>query len=89
MLAGDNIFLRKTDFAILDTQDFVLTQYIQAQSPVDIKLEGRIREVNATAPLTPTTVPTSTKKIPNIATRGSILRTAVTTSTMRSVRSKV
>lgn len=43
---GDNFFLPTTDFVTLDTQDEVLTQYILAQSPVDIKLDGRISEVD-------------------------------------------
>lgn len=44
---GDNFFEPTTDFVSLDTQDEVLTQYIQAKSPVDIKLDGRIEEVDA------------------------------------------
>ncbi|KAF2117395.1 5`-nucleotidase protein-like protein [Lophiotrema nucula] len=47
---GDNIFTPTTDFVSLDTQDFVLTQYILSQSPVDVALDGRIEEVNGTAP---------------------------------------
>lgn len=43
---GDNFFEPITDFITLDTQDEVLTQYIQAQSPVNIKLDGRIEEVD-------------------------------------------
>jgi len=43
---GDNIFQKKTDFAVLDTQDEVLTQYIVSKSPIDIKLDGRIKTVN-------------------------------------------
>ncbi|KAJ4313763.1 hypothetical protein N0V94_006779 [Neodidymelliopsis sp. IMI 364377] len=43
---GDNFFTPTTDFAILDTQDEVLTQYILAQSPIDIKLDGRIEVVD-------------------------------------------
>ena len=46
MKAGDNIFQKKSEFAVLDTQDEVLTQYIEAQSPIDIKIEGRILNVN-------------------------------------------
>lgn len=45
---GDNIFTSTTDFVSLDTQDVVLTQYVQAKSPVDIKLDGRIEVVNGT-----------------------------------------
>ena len=45
---GDNIFQKKTEFAVLDTQDEVLTQYIISKSPVDIKLDGRIKTVNGT-----------------------------------------
>lgn len=43
---GDNFFEPTTDFVTLDTQDEVLTSYIQSQSPVDIKLDGRIEEVD-------------------------------------------
>jgi len=52
---GDNIFQKKTEFAVLDTQDEVLTQYIISKSPIDIKLDGRIKEVNeTTTPSEPT-----------------------------------
>ncbi|KAI8931679.1 hypothetical protein NX059_011326 [Plenodomus lindquistii] len=44
---GDNFFIPTTDFVTLDTQDEVLTQYIQSQSPVDIKLDGRIKTTDA------------------------------------------
>jgi 2',3'-cyclic-nucleotide 2'-phosphodiesterase (5'-nucleotidase family) len=43
---GDNFFTPTTDFVSLDTQDQVLTQYVQAQSPVNIKLDGRIEKVD-------------------------------------------
>jgi 2',3'-cyclic-nucleotide 2'-phosphodiesterase (5'-nucleotidase family) len=50
---GDNFFTPVSDFVTLDTQDEVLTQYVIAQSPVNIKLDGRIeavdRERNTTA----------------------------------------
>ena len=39
---GDNIFTPTTDFVTLDTQDEVLAQYIQSQSPIDIALGERI-----------------------------------------------
>ncbi|KAL6709853.1 hypothetical protein ACN47E_000638 [Coniothyrium glycines] len=44
---GDNFFTPTTDFITLDTQDEVLTQYIQAQSPVNITLDGRIQQVDS------------------------------------------
>lgn len=44
---GDNIFTPTTDFASLDTQDEVLVMYIEAQSPVDVSIEGRIVESDA------------------------------------------
>ena len=47
---GDNIFEPFEDFVTLDLQADVLNQYIVAQSPVDIKLDGRIAEVNGIAP---------------------------------------
>ena len=43
---GDNFFTPTTDFVSLDTQDEVLTQYILAQTPVDIKIDGRIEAVD-------------------------------------------
>ncbi|KAK1962101.1 5'-nucleotidase domain-containing protein [Colletotrichum sublineola] len=46
---GDNIFVATTDFVSLDTQDEVLVQYVQAKSPVDAKIEGRIVQSNDTA----------------------------------------
>ncbi|KAK2027933.1 5'-nucleotidase domain-containing protein [Colletotrichum zoysiae] len=46
---GDNIFVATTDFVSLDTQDEVLVQYVQAKSPVDAKIEGRIVQSNGTA----------------------------------------
>ncbi|KAF2794299.1 Metallo-dependent phosphatase [Melanomma pulvis-pyrius CBS 109.77] len=54
---GDNIFTPTTDFVSLDTQDVVLTQYVQAKSPVDIKLDGRIEVVNGTNEATPSATP--------------------------------
>ncbi|KAH7069818.1 Metallo-dependent phosphatase-like protein [Paraphoma chrysanthemicola] len=50
---GDNFFNKTTDFITLDTQDEVLTQYIQAQSPVNIKLDKRIEAVDRQKPTTP------------------------------------
>lgn len=47
---GDNFFDEIFENAItLDTQDEILTAYIQSQSPVDIELDGRIAIVNGTA----------------------------------------
>jgi 2',3'-cyclic-nucleotide 2'-phosphodiesterase (5'-nucleotidase family) len=43
---GDNFFTPTTDFVTLDTQDEVLTQYIQAQTPVNIQLDKRIEVVD-------------------------------------------
>lgn len=43
---GDNFFTPTTDFIVLDTQDEVLTQYILAKSPVNIKLDKRIEAVD-------------------------------------------
>lgn len=45
----DNFWEPITDFVTLDTQDEVLTRYIQSQSPVDIELDGRISIVNGSA----------------------------------------
>jgi 2',3'-cyclic-nucleotide 2'-phosphodiesterase (5'-nucleotidase family) len=39
---GDNIFVKVTDFVVLDTQDEVLTSYVIAETPVGIVLDGRI-----------------------------------------------
>lgn len=45
---GDNFFPTPFENAItLDTQDEILTRYIQSQSPVDVELDGRISVVNA------------------------------------------
>ncbi|KAF6814910.1 5'-nucleotidase domain-containing protein [Colletotrichum plurivorum] len=46
---GDNILVATTDFVSLDTQDEVLVQYVQAKSPVDARVEGRIVQSNGTA----------------------------------------
>lgn len=46
---GDNFFEPFDEVVTLDTQDEVLTRYIQTQSPVDIALDGRIRAVNGSA----------------------------------------
>jgi 2',3'-cyclic-nucleotide 2'-phosphodiesterase (5'-nucleotidase family) len=43
---GDNFFTPTTDFVSLDTQDQVLTQYVQSQSPVKIAIDGRIEAVD-------------------------------------------
>ncbi|OBR04113.1 5'-nucleotidase [Colletotrichum higginsianum IMI 349063] len=56
---GDNIFVATTDFVSLDTQDEVLVQYVQAKSPIDAKIEGRIVQSNGTA-TTPTGTATGT-----------------------------
>jgi 2',3'-cyclic-nucleotide 2'-phosphodiesterase (5'-nucleotidase family) len=69
---GDNIFQVKTDFAVLDTQDEVLTRYIISQSPVNIALDGRITASNSstasgttTGGATPTgATPTGTSSSP-------------------------
>ena len=42
---GDNFFTPTTDFVSLDTQDEVLTQYIQSQTPVNIELDSRIPQI--------------------------------------------
>ncbi|OLN96751.1 5'-nucleotidase [Colletotrichum chlorophyti] len=46
---GDNIFVATTDFVSLDTQDEVLVQYVEAKSPIDAKIEGRIVQSNGTS----------------------------------------
>jgi 2',3'-cyclic-nucleotide 2'-phosphodiesterase (5'-nucleotidase family) len=64
---GDNIFEATRDFVSLDTQDEVLVKYLAVTSPVDIKIEGRIQQVNGQAgsPTGSSPNPTST---PNAAT---------------------
>lgn len=42
---GDNIFPKVVSPVVLDLQADVLERYIQAQSPIDIALEGRIEQV--------------------------------------------
>ncbi|ORY71380.1 5'-nucleotidase [Pseudomassariella vexata] len=42
---GDNIFEPVDDLVVLDTLDEVLVEYIKAQSPIDIELDGRISTV--------------------------------------------
>ena len=46
---GDNFWEPRKGYAALDLQDQVLTTYVQSQSPIDIKLEQRIRVVSGTA----------------------------------------
>ncbi|KAF2175196.1 Metallo-dependent phosphatase [Zopfia rhizophila CBS 207.26] len=58
---GDNIFMPFTNFISLDTQDEILVQYIKTQSPVNITLDGRIKEVNGTGN---STDPTATASVP-------------------------
>lgn len=43
---GDNFFQPITEFVTMSTQDEVLVQYIQAQTPVNIKLDDRIKTVD-------------------------------------------
>jgi hypothetical protein len=71
---GDNIFQKITEFATLDTQDFVLTSYIEKNSPVTAQIEGRLKAVDTkpngteTVDGTPSTSPTtspSPTKTPN------------------------
>lgn len=47
---GDNFWPARKDFAVLDTQDEVLIGYIKKVSPVDAKIEGRIKKTDKTAP---------------------------------------
>lgn len=47
-IGGDNIFKQVTDFATLDTQDFVLTNYIVQHSPITVELQECIINVNGT-----------------------------------------
>jgi 2',3'-cyclic-nucleotide 2'-phosphodiesterase (5'-nucleotidase family) len=72
---GDNFFTPITDFITLDTQDEVLTSYIQSQSPVDIKLDKRIEAVDRQRPSTPggtngtnSTTPSSAQPSPPAST---------------------
>ena len=46
---GDNFLTPTNNFVTLDTQDQILTNYIKAKTPVDIKLDGRIAVVNGSA----------------------------------------
>ncbi|KAL4933773.1 bifunctional metallophosphatase/5'-nucleotidase [Aspergillus undulatus] len=41
---GDNFFVARDDFITLDTQDEVLTQYIEARTPLQPELEERVVE---------------------------------------------
>jgi hypothetical protein len=50
---GGNIFLEKSNFATLDTQDQVLIRYIATESPVNIALQGLILNVNRTSTIQP------------------------------------
>ncbi|KAF2269709.1 Metallo-dependent phosphatase [Lojkania enalia] len=50
---GDNFFLPVSDLAALQTQEEVLIDYIEAQSPVEIELDGRIAVVNGSAQPSP------------------------------------
>ncbi|KAH7038387.1 5'-nucleotidase [Microdochium trichocladiopsis] len=43
---GDNIFPKVASPVVLDLQADVLTRYIQAESPIDIAIEGRIETVS-------------------------------------------
>jgi 2',3'-cyclic-nucleotide 2'-phosphodiesterase (5'-nucleotidase family) len=47
---GDNFFTPIKDFITLDTQDEVLTNYIQSQTPVKIALDKRIEAVDRQRP---------------------------------------
>merc|ERR1711939_1006388 len=46
---GDNFWEPVEEFAALDLQDVVLTNYIQSESPIDVQLGDRIRQVNGSA----------------------------------------
>ncbi|KAH8665263.1 putative 5'-nucleotidase [Tricladium varicosporioides] len=73
---GDNIFQIKSEFAVLDTQDEVLTRYIKSQSPVKITSEGRIRNVNGSSTTSTTsgstTITATGAPSPTSASSGSI-----------------
>jgi len=46
---GDNFWEARDEYAALDLQDVVLTNYIQSESPINVQLGNRIRRVNGTA----------------------------------------
>ncbi|KAF2713778.1 Metallo-dependent phosphatase [Pleomassaria siparia CBS 279.74] len=70
---GDNIFTATKDFTSLDTQDVVLTQYVQMMSPVDIKLDDRIKIVNETSPSPSGSTPSTTGSgVPQATSAGAV-----------------
>jgi 5'-nucleotidase len=46
---GDNFWEPREEYAALDLQDVVLTNYVVSESPINIELAGRIRAVNGSA----------------------------------------
>ena len=52
---GDNFWERRGNLITLDTQDEVLTRYIEKKSPVEVSVEGRIVMTDKTGPDTPPT----------------------------------
>lgn len=75
---GDNIFVKQTNLAALDTQDQVLTNYVVSQSPINIGIEGRIVNLNGTAPK-PSGTASVTASGTGTATTGSSSATATNT----------
>ncbi|KAG8869127.1 hypothetical protein FRB97_001592, partial [Tulasnella sp. 331] len=45
---GDNLMPKQSDCHPLETLDVVFSQYVKARSPIQAKIEGRIRVVNGT-----------------------------------------
>lgn len=46
---GDNIFETVDDAVTLDTQDEVLTWYVEEHSPIEVEIEGRLKVVEGSA----------------------------------------
>jgi 5'-nucleotidase len=46
---GDNFWEPREEYAALDLQDVVLTNYVVSESPINIELAGRIRAINGSA----------------------------------------
>lgn len=47
---GDNLWPARSDFAILETVDQVWSQYVQAHSPLNYQIDGRISTTTETVP---------------------------------------
>lgn len=88
---GDNIFPKVASPVVLDLQADVLERYIQAQSPINIAVEGRIEQVtevpgdgggSSSSTVSSSTITASATASASVTVSGTVSTTASVSSTM-------